>query len=360
FNVLVVPSSVIAVELSSKCLHALGYLAVFLTWVILLREWIINPATKLYRLLAKIIDQASGAVSEWYEIYLDSPLYDLLQGVAHALTCLVQIVPEFLALKTREYLPAARSTASTNTAAPLLRYHNADANTPTPPDPETSDPEPDQASSATPKHGTMVKGEDYVCPWNDSGIYVVTESSVIENNETEQEGATAGRMSTKDHCLEGVTASQESTLPGNSCQALVLYKAPDVNGLLRKTTSMMESEPNVTPSKPLTFRDSITLRHEQLGRDHSDKHRYIIPQRRTPKVKQSKETPTPEAPPTLLSYSTTPGKYSKDLEKEFADFGVSRIEVSPPDAIYGAGPLTDEENVNEEDDNEEDSLIIIV
>ncbi|KAL8726316.1 MAG: hypothetical protein Q9181_006096 [Wetmoreana brouardii] len=65
FNVLVVPSSKLAVELRSKCLHALGYLAVSLTWVILLWEWVINPATKLYRLLAKIIDQASGAVSEW-------------------------------------------------------------------------------------------------------------------------------------------------------------------------------------------------------------------------------------------------------------------------------------------------------
>ncbi|KAL8716816.1 MAG: hypothetical protein Q9181_008388, partial [Wetmoreana brouardii] len=52
--------------------------------------------------------------------------------------------------------------------------------------------------------------------------------------------------------------------------------------------------------------------------------------------------------------------YSKELEKEFADFGVPRIEVSPPDANYGAEPLTVEENVDEEDDKEEDSLIIIV
>ncbi|KAL8726315.1 MAG: hypothetical protein Q9181_006095, partial [Wetmoreana brouardii] len=119
----------------------------------------------------------------------------------------------------------------------------------------------------------MAKAEDYVCPWNDSSIYVMTESSVFENNEAAKIDATAHQMPAEDHCLEAVTSSEDSTLPRNPCQALVLYKKLGVNGPGPKAGSMTESEPNVTPIKLPTFRDSITLRHEQLDRDRSDKDR---------------------------------------------------------------------------------------
>lgn len=175
------------------------------------------------------------------------------------------------------------------------------------------------------------------------------------------------------------TQSEEHAKPKYQRQALIPRKDLHVHGLFLKNTPAVDPEISVTPVEAPLFRDSITLRHEQFSKGHSDddQKRIVLP--KTPRVKQVRETRV-HTPPTLESYATTPGKYSKDLEQEFGDifFGssspvsqstpnpesrshstpssVPRIEVSSPGAIDGAASLSDEEVDAEEDS----SLIIIV
>ncbi|KAI4249040.1 MAG: hypothetical protein LQ352_005747 [Teloschistes flavicans] len=302
FNLWIIPSSVTAVELGSICLYSLGYVAFTAVWVIILWEVVVIPATKFYRLLVDISGPATQAISRLYRVYLDPLIREALRGLRRS--------------GHQEDLQALTDQSS------------------------------DKESPSTYEDSTNGDNKDCSSPRNDSGIFVDSESSSSKTDGTEE-----------------LAASEEIASPPAQCQALMLYPRLHVNMPFSSGTS---PEPGVTPSTPpQKFRDSITLRKEQLAGDAVVAHRVSVVTRR-PRVRQFKDPPSPPKNPTLEQYTTTPGKYSKDLEEEFGDlfFGQSSpSSVSSPRRMpqsAASSPSIREISGNSAEDElerEDDSLI---
>ncbi|KAL8687217.1 MAG: hypothetical protein Q9218_006549 [Villophora microphyllina] len=276
-----------AAELRSKCFQALAYIAVGVAWLFLVWDWTVKPVIKLYPIVATTLSPVLRTTSRGYREYLDRHLRDVLRLVLQAIEHNARTIAGALRLQRNE-----------------------------------TDKDFDAGSSAT-LQGSTLQGStmgddgDYVCPWNDSRIFVESESSPSWSSGPED------------------SATSEEVAPSSQCQALILYprlhvkilgsqmltqepKTP-VRSVKPRPAFLTEPEPTATNTKPPpTFRDSITLRKKQLVQGASDEyHAHVI--RRKPKIKQFKDPPSPPPTPTLEAYTTTPGIYSKELEQTFGE-----------------------------------------
>lgn len=289
--------------------------------MIILWEVVVIPATKFYRLLVDISGPATQAISRLYRVYLDPLIREALRGLRRSGH------QEDLQALTGRKIPFSQAHAHSAKRGVL-------------------DQSSDKESPSTYEDSTNGDNKDCSSPRNDSGIFVDSESSSSKTDGTEE-----------------LAASEEIASPPAQCQALMLYPRLHVNMPFSSGTS---PEPGVTPSTPpQKFRDSITLRKEQLAGDAVVAHRVSVVTRR-PRVRQFKDPPSPPKNPTLEQYTTTPGKYSKDLEEEFGDlfFGQSSpSSVSSPRRMpqsAASSPSIREISGNSAEDElerEDDSLI---
>ncbi|KAL8634892.1 MAG: hypothetical protein Q9228_007561 [Teloschistes exilis] len=330
------PYFVLDVELQSKCVNVLGYIAVASIWMILLWEWVINPAIKCYRLFVEIYDLVVEMISRFFWLYL----YPLIRKKPRR-SSQSGHQEDFQALTGRE-IPSFQA------AAHLAKRAVSDQNS-------------DEGSSTTYKDSTDGDNRDQLCPFNDSGVFIDSESTHNNTDGTEK-----------------LAPSEEPAPPPAQCQALIKYPRLSIKTPFLKETP---PQPADSPSRPppTKFRDSITLRKEQLADDAATGARQISVVRRRPRVHQFKDPPSPPKTPTLNQYTISPGQYSKDLEEEFGDLFLGQ--VSPRSSQYSrkssmtddrsvssprrlpssalSSPVITEEPCGLVDDGEDDSLIVI-
>ncbi|KAL9580870.1 MAG: hypothetical protein Q9212_004237 [Teloschistes hypoglaucus] len=328
------PYLLLDVELQSQGINCLGYVAVFTIWIIVLWEWVVSPSVKYYRLVVDVSVLVIEMMSRFYWLYLD-PL-----------------------VRERHRRPSRSShqedlQALTGIEMPFFQATTRSANGSVP------DQNSDQGSSTTYKDSTDGDNRDQLGPFNDSGIFLDPDSSP-----TKMEGG------------QKLAASEETTAPPPQSQALIIYPRMHVT-----MPSLNETPPQPIASlskPPKPFRDSITLRKEQLASDAIiDANRVCIVRRR-PRVRQFKDPPSPPKTPTLNQYTISPGRYSKDLEEEFGDLYLGqgspssrysrksstteRSVLSSPRRIPSSAvssPVITEEPCELVDEGEDDSLIII-
>lgn len=330
------PYFILDVELQSKCINVLGYIAVFSIWMILLWEWVINPAIKCYRLLVEIYNLVVEIISRFFWL----SLYPLIRKEPRR--------PSQSGRQEDLQALTGRATPFFQAAAHLAKRVVSDQNS-------------DEGSSTTYKDSTDGDNRDQLGPFNDSGVFIDSESTHNRSDRTEK-----------------LAPSEKPAPPPAQCQAMMLYPKLHIKMPLLKETP---PQPADSPSKPpLTkFRDSITLRKEQLAGDAATDARQISVVRRRPRVHQFKDPPSPSKTPTLNQYTISPGRYSKDLEEEFGDLflgqgsprssrysrkssmtddrSVSSSRRLPSSAL--SSPVITEEPCGLVDDEGDDSLIVI-
>ncbi|KAI4200501.1 MAG: hypothetical protein LQ350_003871 [Teloschistes chrysophthalmus] len=322
------PYFVLDADLRLKCINFLGYIAVFVIWIILLWEWVVSPSIRYYQLMVQFSVLVIEMISRFYWLYLDP---------------LVRERPRRPSQSDHQDIAFFQAAAR--------RARRAKRGVP--------DQNSDQGSSTTYKDSTDGDSKVQLGPFNDSGIFVDSESSP-----TKSEGA------------QELGASEEMIAPPALCKALMLYPKLHVTmPVLNETPPQPTPSPSKTPPK---FRDSITLRKEQLATDAVIDTNRVTVVRRRPRVRQFKDPPSPPKTPTLNQYTISPGRYSKDLEEEFGDLYLrqgsprsrysrkssttTERSVSSPRRMPSSSvssPLITEEPCDLVDNEDDDSLIII-
>ncbi|KAL8865600.1 MAG: hypothetical protein Q9174_006804, partial [Haloplaca sp. 1 TL-2023] len=179
----IIPSSVITTELETKCLYGLGYLAVFLTWGMLIWDWILQPAIELYQLFARTRNRFADAVAKLHERYQESPYRERLEQTMHHLAKLIRIIARSVA--AGQYLeeppqPEEQDERRQDQDVPTVYVFPSQIQI------QIDNPDLDGASMVV--HGSSVNSqqcEGSDCPWNDSGVYAESENSSVELEKVE-------------------------------------------------------------------------------------------------------------------------------------------------------------------------------